>query len=421
MPDPSSPPDRNRGIQPPGQGLGPELDLRHDARVAGSSAGAEQRRTIGLLIDRWVPARGGAERALAALAAHLERRGHCVLAVACEHAPGAPGEPLRVPARGWSRAARARHLARALPDAAQAAGCEVTVGVRQLERVDLYWPHDGAHAASLAARREALGREADAAPRGRHALFVALERRLLEPGGARLVACVSELVRAELTRLYPAASARLALVPNGVDLERFQPGRRASDGAALRARLGIEPREPLLVFAGADARRKGLDELLAALAGLRESRWTLLCAGVRHPATWARLAARRGLDAGRVRLVGALDAGALWAAADLCALPTWRDTCGLVVLEALASGVPVVTTSRAGAAEALADPRAGTVLQRPGDVAALRASLAGWLERLPRRGQAERAAARACVLGRGADAWLATLERLTLSLAGSPS
>jgi UDP-glucose:(heptosyl)LPS alpha-1,3-glucosyltransferase len=295
----------------------------------------------------------------------------------------------------------------------------VTVGVRQLERVDLYWPHDGAHAVSLAARREALGRDPDAAPRGRHALFIALERRLLEQGGARQVVCVSGLVREELKRLYPAARERLVLAPNGVDLQRFRPERRARDGAALRTRLGLAPGEPLLVFAGADARRKGLDELLAALAGLQERRWTLLCAGVRHPASWARQAARRGLEARRVRLVDALDAGELWAAADLGVLPTWRDTCGLVVLEALASGVPVVTTSRAGASEALADPRAGKVLEHPGNVQALRASLAAWLERLPGRGQAERSATRACVLDRGEDAWLSTLERWTLSLAGS--
>ena len=66
---------------------------------------------------------------------------------------------------------------------------------------------------------------------------------------------------------------------------------------------------------------------------------------------------------------------ALAAAYDLAVLPTWRDTSGLVVLEALASGTPVVTTARAGAAEALSDPRAGTVLARPGDVEALAAAI----------------------------------------------
>jgi UDP-glucose:(heptosyl)LPS alpha-1,3-glucosyltransferase len=323
--------------------------------------------------------------------------------------------------RGWTRRARARHLARALPEAARSAGCDVTIGVRQLERVDLYWPHDGAHEVSLAARREARGRDPEPDPRGRHALFVALERRLLEEGGARSVACVSALVHDELARLYPRSRERLVSVPNGVDLERFRPDRRAREGAALRARLGLAADAPLLVFAGADGRRKGLAELLTALAGLRGRAWTLLAAGVKHPGWWGRVARTRGLDETRVRFEPALDAASLWAAADLCVLPTWRDTCGLVVLEALACGVPVVTTARAGAAEVLQERRAaGTVLARPDDLRGLRAALATWLDRLDRLGGGdERVAkeARACVQDRGHVAWLTRLEGLVLELA----
>jgi UDP-glucose:(heptosyl)LPS alpha-1,3-glucosyltransferase len=388
--------------------------------VASASAGAAGPLRVGFLLDRWDPTRGGAERAMADLARHLEARGHRVLAVAAEHTLDAPGEPVEVVTRGWTRAARARHLARALPEAARTAGCDVTVGMRHLERVDLYWPHDGAHAASLAARREARGRPPTAPPRGRHALFVELERRLLEQGGARSVACVSQLVRDELAALHPAGRERLVLVPNGVDLERFHPRRRAAEGAALRAELGLPAEAPLLVFAGADGRRKGLAQLLAALAGLCDLRWTLLVAGVRHPAGWARVARGHALEESRVRLVDPQPAPRLWAAADLCVLPTWRDACGLVVLEALASGVPVVTTARAGAAEALRGRDAGTVLERPGDVRALRGALQTWLQRLPAWGAAGRAAARACVTDRDRGAWMAHLERLVLELARAP-
>jgi glycosyltransferase involved in cell wall biosynthesis len=371
--------------------------------------GNAARLDVGVLIDRWEPARGGAERALAALVEHMLARGDRVRVFADRADAHAPGEFVRVPARGWTRAARARHLAEALPRAAEAAGCGVTLGIRHLRRVDLHWPHDGAHLDALAARREAAGRALEARPRGRHALFAALERELVEDGRARRVACVSELVRQEFLARYPLAAERLVVIDNGVDLERFDPRRRADLGTPLRARLSIAPDEPVVAFAGADGRRKGFDVLLAALARLGERRWTLVAAGLSRESTWRRAARRLGLDERRLRIEPALDAAALWAAADVCALPTWRDTCGLSVLEALASGVRVVTTRRAGAVECMADARTGRVLDRP-EPGPLAEALADLLARAP-----DRAAARAAVAGRAHKPWL---ERLVRELEG---
>lgn len=371
--------------------------------------GNAARLDVGVLIDRWEPARGGAERALAALVEHLLARGARVRVFADRAANGAPGEFVRVPARGWTRAARAQALSESLPQAAERAGCAVTLGIRHLRRVDLYWPADGAHLESLAARREAAGRALEPRPRGRHALFAALERRLVEDGHARRVVCVSDLVRAEFLARYPGAAERLTTIGYGIDLARFDVRRRAELGPQLRAQLRIAPDEPLVAFAGADARRKGLATLLQALASLRERRWTLVAAGVSRPGSWRRLARRLDLDDRRVRIAPALDAAALWAAADVCALPTWRDACGLVVLEALASGVPVVTTRRAGAVECMADARTGRVLERP-EPGPLAEALADLLARAP-----DRAAARAAVAGRAHKPWL---ERLVRELEG---
>lgn len=364
---------------------------------------------VGVLIDRWEPARGGAERAVAALVEHLLARGDRVRVFADRADADAPGAFVRVRARGWTRAARARRLAEDLPRAAEAAGCGVTLGIRHLRRVDLYWPHDGAHLDSLAARREAAGRALEERPRGRHALFAALERDLLEGARARRVVCVSQLVREEFAARYPGAIGRLVVIDNGVDLERFDPLRREELGPALRARLSIAADEPVVAFAGADGRRKGFGVLLEALAKLGDRRWTLIAAGLSRAPTWRRQARRLGLDERRLRLEPALDAAALWAAADVCVLPTWRDTCGLSVLEALASGVSVVTTRRAGAAACLDDARAGVVLERP-DADALATALVDRLARAP-----ERVAARAAVAARGHKPWL---ERIVNELAG---
>lgn len=375
-------------------------------------------RHVGFLIDRWEPERGGAERALARLATHLVARGHEVSAFALSASPDAPGRFLRVPVGEWGKELRRSHferrLARALVDAAAAARCDVTVGIRHLPRVDVYWPHGGSHRRSWMARRRARGRDPESAPTGRHRVFLDFERRLLAEGGARAVVCVSELVRDELAQEYPAAVDRLVVVPNGIDLDRFHPDLRTREGWRLREDLGIPEEVPLIAFAARDPRLKGIEPLFAALAGLRERRWIFVAAGLRHPRRWERHAVRAGLDPGRLRIRSTLPAPALFAAADLTVHPTWRDTSALVVLESLATGTPVITTAFAGAAAWVTDPRAGTVLDDPGDVSALRAAIATRLEMLD--GAAiDREVVRAAVGELGVGPWLARLEEILLA------
>lgn len=382
---------------------------------------------IGILVDRWQPSRGGAERALADLASDLIARGHRVHAFA-ERGPlrgeDAPAQLHLVRPRGftWSRGARERRLSAALMRAAEAEGCDVTIGVRHLPRVDLYWPHGGSHAASVAALREArawkLGRSLDTEPvalHGRHRAFVEFETELLERGGARSVACVSSLVEAELALAFPACKSRLFLAPNGVDLDRFHPRERERAGAALRRELGIAVSTTVISFAARNPILKGLPVLLAALKSIEREPWTLVVAGPRDVEAWKRRAREAGLAEDRVRVVHDVDGVALAAASDLCVLPTWRDTCGLVALEALATGVPVVTTARAGVRECIGAD-SGTIVTRPGDVEVLAQAIAMWLSRV-RDASIDRDRVRARVLDRGLRAVCNVLEAQLVDLA----
>jgi UDP-glucose:(heptosyl)LPS alpha-1,3-glucosyltransferase len=363
---------------------------------------------VGFLIDRWDPGRGGAERALAGLARRLVARGERVLAFAAEGRPVGPGELVRVPALALGRAARARVLARELPEAARRAGCDVTIGVRHLSEVDLYWPHGGVHAAALAARREARGLPPSERPSGRHRTFVELERELLRGGRVRRVVAVSEVSRAELEEHYPEIRDCTVVIENGVDLARFDRARNAEAGARFRASLAIGRGTPLVVFTARDPLLKGLPALAQALARLRAWPWHLLVAGPHHRRPWLRLLARAGLDPGRCTVREEVAAEALFAAADLTAHPTWRDPCPFVVLESLASGTPVITTRRAGNAH-LISAAAGSVIAGPRSVDELGAALEQWLERAL-RGQIDRAAVRAAVSGATETAALDALE-----------
>ena len=253
---------------------------------------------IGFLIDRWQEERGGAERALFALARHLADRGHEVHAFGLEgtsDGEGAVASFHRVKTSGWSRGMREERLARALVNAAHDAGCERTIGVRHLHEVDLYWPHGGSHLATLAARARAVrrGRMPRRAlrVRGRHATFVALERELVE-GGARRIACPSRLVVDEFAALYPLVRPWLSHAPNGIDLERFHPRERPGARARLRERLALDERAVLVSFIASNPLLKGLRELASVLRSLGTQRWFLLVAGPQRPARWSRALVR---------------------------------------------------------------------------------------------------------------------------------
>lgn len=360
---------------------------------------------VGFLIDRWQPERGGAEHMLARLAAQLETHGHEIRTFG-SHGPRvghpAPGSFEQVVARGLSRAARERSLAQNMLAAAERAACELTLGVRHLPRVDVYWPHGGCHRAQLARQ--------DRKPTGRHAAFIELEAELLSWPGLQRVWCVSEQVRADFLRFYPGCAQRLKLIPNGVDLERFQPGAREIASSSLRSALALPPAQPLFAFVGRNPKLKGLDTLLEALSTIGDEDWHLLVAGVRHAPAWRRRARSLGLGAERVSFRDELDSLSLAAGVDLCVLPTRSDPSPLVVLEALACGTPVVTTRSCGNSDVLRSTRAGTVLECAEDSSALASTLSEWLERIA-RGDVDRESVRACVGERDLDAQLAELER----------
>lgn len=385
--------------------------------------------TVAFALDRWDPSRGGAERAFDLFARHLVRRGHDVTICCLEQRV----DPLEADAdrprcvkvapprigRSVMPGRFERVLGERLVAACEHECCDLLVGLRHLPRADLLWLHGGAHQATLEARARQRGKELDAARiKGRHRVFLALEQRLLE-GAARRVVCVSELVRDELERLYPASASRLHVVPNGVDLERFRPDQRESRSSALRQRLDLTVPSgavapPLLAFLARDPELKGLPILFGALRGLLGRSWRLVVAGPKQPDPWRAQAARAGLPAERLRFVSQVDSAELLAAADLLVHPTWRDTSGLVLLEALSSGIPAITTDVAGDCELCRSAESGAVVP-PGDAVVLRAALERWLGRIE-RGDVDRESIRAATVSRGLDAWMAAMEEALLSL-----
>jgi UDP-glucose:(heptosyl)LPS alpha-1,3-glucosyltransferase len=342
---------------------------------------------------------GGTERYLNQLALHLAERGHEVTIVCRSHAepPHAAVrfEVLREPAVGgaWRMWAFAKSVERHVA----ASSYDVVVGLGKT------WTHDvvrlggGTHQSYLElAHASTLEPWERATFKGalKHRLALRIEARALAHGAYGHVITNSHMVRRDVMERYGVPEDALTVVHNGVDLERFGRAHHGAAAAALRAECGWNDDDVAVLFLGTGYGRKGLAHALAAFPSvLRERPAARLVVAGRDSAKarYEHMAASLGL-AERVTFLGERkDAECVFAAADVYVLPTQYDPFANTTLEALASGLPVVTTEHNGGAEVL-DENSGSVLERTDDPDEIAAALVHWTD--PERLLAAREATR---------------------------
>lgn len=364
---------------------------------------------IALVIERFQPGAGGVENAAWNVARALVEAGDEVHAVARQAtpAPGVALHQLAVPT-AW-QPLRVTRFSRAAARAAPRGEFDVVYSLARTAQQDVYRAGGGSHASYLERRYSGRARSLRRLS-PRHAVLLAMERRVFgDP--TQIVQCNSEMVRTELQQGCGVPAARLCVIRNGVDLERYHPRHRESLGRGLRGELGAGD-APLWLFAGSGFERKGFDTALRALAGTQRRDSRLLVAGADRLAVWRRRAGELGLSE-RVLFLGyRSDMAALYAVADALLLPTRYDASANACLEAAASGTPVITSSANGAAEALDGGCA--IVDDPEDVAGFTAAL----DRFDDRALRVRLGlgARSAVEGLGWDAHAAALRALFAGL-----
>jgi UDP-glucose:(heptosyl)LPS alpha-1,3-glucosyltransferase len=367
-----------------------------------------------LVVSRPFVFHGGVERATADFLTALVAHGHDVHLLSPRGQAPLPGVTLhrlalpRVPGP-----ARVLVLPLATRLAVRRRAWDVVQSHERTLSQDVYRAGEGCHRAYL----EAMG----ARPRRRpayHRLLLGLERRVF--ARTPQIVAISQLGAREITRLYGVPDARLTVVYNGVDLTRHHPDNRGRHRAAARAEAGLPAGVWTALFAGSGFERKGLATALQALAALEDRGSRLLVVGKGDTRAYRAQAEALGVTARVVWLGARPDIERWYAAADALVLPTRYEPFGNVHLEALASGLPVVTTTAAGGAEAVG-PDSGAVVP-PGDPAAVSAALdrlrAGDAVRL---GQAARAAAEPFTHARQVAGFSAVYRRLGADHAAFPT
>ncbi len=322
-----------------------------------------------------LPSRGGCETYIADLARRLTADGHDVHLYARRWDMSALPASLRIHRvhvprvprflRPWVFGAACRR-------ALASANHQVTVGFDKLSGLDVLYPQGGLYAATtehnLLKYRHPLVRRVARWLKlvdPSHCSFLALDRYQYQRRPL-LVVAISEMVRRHFEEYYHLDPANLRMVRIAIDLDRFDEHDRPRRRLEWRQQWGLSPEHTVALFAGMNYRLKGLEPLLRAVALMpAESPFRLLVAGSPDTATFERLA-RRLKIADRVRFVGyCADMRNCYFAADFFVHPTFYDPCSLVVMEALACGLPVITTRYNGAAEVMHPPREGFVLDDP--------------------------------------------------------
>jgi UDP-glucose:(heptosyl)LPS alpha-1,3-glucosyltransferase len=253
--------------------------------------------------------------------------------------------------------------------------------VQSHERIaccDIYRAGDGVHAQWLLHRAKTLDPwrrfALTISPFHRH--LISAERRMFSSARLRAVICNSNMVRDEIAHWFPSVSAKLHVIHNGVNLDLYHPETARQQRDSMRDRLGVSRDARILLFVGSGFERKGVKVLLDGFRRVVTPTDFLVVVGRdRHAHQYEAEAKSMGL-ADQVRWAGPqADIVPWYGLADAFVLPTLYDPFPNAALEALACGLPVVTTSRCGTAEIIREGWNGFVCRDPADPSELAIAL----------------------------------------------
>ncbi len=268
--------------------------------------------------------------------------------------------------------------------------CDALFSLERVWSCDIYRAGDGVHRAWLERRRKfeiPLKQFVRAANR-KHRDLLQLEESLFAHRNAGRVVVASEMVRHEILDLYGYPADKIEITRNGVPIDkfRFDPALRET----AREHLKLKPDQIALLFAGSGWERKGLLFAIQAMALCKNRKMRLLVAGRGNERLY-KTTRLRFWRKEPVQFLGEVaDLVHVYAAADIFILPTIYDPFSNACLEALACGLPIITTRANGFSEIIVDTVHGSIVDHAGNLIGLRDAIRFWSD--PSRRAAARSA-----------------------------
>lgn len=278
----------------------------------------------------------------------------------------------------WMNHSQNRSFHRQLRSRIRQKNFDAVIGFNKMPDLDIYYGADFCYIGRAVPRYGPLYR---LTPRYHH--FFTFERAVFSAQSRTAILSLSEREKGVYQQFYGTPDNRFHLLPPTLDSDR-RPGTSDPQRVReIRQDLNVRPEEFLLLFIGSGFKTKGLDRVIRALASLPGDvrlRTRLAIVGQDNPAVFNRLSRRLSVESQIIFLGGRSDIPDILAAGDLLLHPAYSENTGTILLEALASGLPVITTDVCGYAGHIRAADAGIVLRSPFEQDALNVTLAQVLE-----------------------------------------
>jgi len=248
---------------------------------------------------------------------------------------------------------------------------DIVMGTGVSAGINVYQPHGGVTKASHQQNRllthpvHCFLKGLSNAISPKHIMASLIEREIFTDKKVKYIA-ISEMVKRDMKKFYHLKDDQIELVYNGVDVNRFQPC-SAEEREEAKRELDLDTQKITFSLVAHNFKLKGLREIIAIVDRLKDKHdnFIVLIAGKGKKKVYEAMIKSRGLEA-HFNFLGAVDNPELvYRASDVYLQPTWYDPCSLVVLEAMAAGVPVISTEFNGASEMIRSGVNGYVIPHP--------------------------------------------------------
>ncbi|EFN1899317.1 lipopolysaccharide glucosyltransferase I [Escherichia coli] len=308
---------------------------------------------------------GGLQRDFMRIASTVATRGHHVRVYTQSWEGDCPDafELIRVPVKSHTNHGRNAEYYAWVQNHLKGRPADRVVGFNKMPGLDVYFAADVCYAEKVAQEKGLFYRLTS---RYRH--YAAFERATFEHGKPTKLMMLTDKQIADFQKHYQTEPERFQILPPGIYPDRKYSAQIPNSREIYRQKNGITEQQNLLLQVGSDFGRKGVDRSIEALASLPESlrhNTLLFVVGQDKPRKFEALAEKLGVRSNVHFFSGRNDVSELMAAADLLLHPAYQEAAGIVLLEAITAGLPVLTTAVCGYAHYIADANCGTVIAEP--------------------------------------------------------
>jgi UDP-glucose:(heptosyl)LPS alpha-1,3-glucosyltransferase len=321
---------------------------------------------------------GGVQRDCLRIAQALSGRGHQVEILCIEWSGDRPDNiPVRLlKVRGLANHRRYRSFAEQVHGYCSREHVDGLVGFNKFSGLDVYFAADGCYMLKSVTKswlyRYTL----------RYRYFMADEAAVFGPDSSAHILALGSREMENYKRAYSTLGGRFTLLPPGVAEDRKATAGSVRIRQECRAELGVSDQQKMLLLVGSGFKTKGLDRALLALQSLPGNQRDpplLIVIGKDSFEPFRALASRLGVVEQLVFFPGRSDIPRFLQAADLLVHPAYYENSGVILLEALVAGLPVLATETCGYARYISDADAGRVLPEPFDQQQMNVALAEML------------------------------------------